>query len=212
MGSLPGVVAQRRPFERGTHVRARGSSPRRMLSLIERAPNSPSDAPSDAVQTYRRICIVGCALCPTPSCPAHLDRSPLAVPTQLWGHHRGGMLHPYLHPDSPMPEPPLRLDHGLANRRKLAAKAVLKQTLPPVFDEFRAAPYLVTEATLRSNLTIEVREIRIRPRLRHCKCWPWDALRIGLRQPRSPVWFTGVVECLGVPGSRLQVLPPKRSS
>ena len=35
----------------------------------------------------------------------------------------------------------------------------------------------------------EIREIRIRPRLRHCKCWPCDALR----QPRSPVWLKVLV-------------------
>ena len=39
----------------------------------------------------------------------------------------------------------------------------------------------------------EIREIRIRPRLRHCKCWPCDALR----QPRSPVWLNVLVS----PGS-----------
>ena len=39
----------------------------------------------------------------------------------------------------------------------------------------------------------EIREIRIRPRLRHCKCCPCDALR----QPRSPVWLNVLVS----PGS-----------
>ena len=39
------------------------------------------------------------------------------------------------------------------------------------------------------RLTEEIREIRIRPRLRHCKCWPCDALR----RPRSPVWLNVLV-------------------
>jgi hypothetical protein len=39
------------------------------------------------------------------------------------------------------------------------------------------------------HVCIEIREIRIRPRLRQCKCWPCDALR----QPRSPVWLKVLV-------------------
>jgi hypothetical protein len=54
----------------------------------------------------------------------------------------------------------------------------------------RAAFVALKEYELYALLEIrEIREIRIRPRLRHCKCWPCDALR----QPRSPVWLKVLV-------------------
>ena len=46
--------------------------------------------------------------------------------------------------------------------------------------------------------TSEIREIRLRPRLRHCKCCPCDAQQ----QPRG----SGVVEDLGHPGCSFSVL------
>jgi hypothetical protein len=51
-----------------------------------------------------------------------------------------------------------------------------------------------SENVAQDACSSSIREIRIRPRLRHCKCCPCDALR----QPRSQV--SGVVVRLGVPG------------
>ena len=50
-------------------------------------------------------------------------------------------------------------------------------------------PYFKKGVDKARDTHTEIREIRIRPRLRHCTCCPCDALR----QPRSPVWLNVLV-------------------